>query len=274
MIDLHSHTTHSDGTLTPEQLVDLAIKQGVTHLGITDHDCCTALNPAISYSKEKDIVIIPGIEIEVNFQPGEFHLLGLNLKDWANDLNKTMQSILEKRHTRNMELIKTMNNQGFPITFQDVQRVAPGNIIARPHFAQVMKEKGLVKNTKEAFDKYLAPGRPYYVKKEGLSLEEALDLVHRAGGKSVLAHPLSLYISWGKMKETLMGFKDRGLQGIEAWHSGARLSQAARFSQLAKELGFFITGGSDFHGSETNDRQLGRGPGKRPLEEDLLEGLY
>lgn len=273
MIDLHSHSSYSDGTLSPEKLIDLAIKEGVTHLAITDHDNCQAMEPALKYALGKEISIIPGIELEVEFQPGEFHLLGLNLKRWDEDLQRDLDRIHQKRHQRNLSIIEKMKKLDMPISLGEVESFSKGEIIARPHFARAMMDRGWVKSVKEAFDKYLGPNKPLFVAKEAFQFEEAIDWVNRAGGVAILAHPLSLYLSWGRMPQCLKNLKDRGLQGIEAWHSGARLADANRFTTLAKELDLLITGGSDYHGKNAQGRRLGYGAGKQPLGEELLEGI-
>jgi len=273
MIDLHSHTFFSDGKLSPTSLIDLAIKKNIQYLAITDHDTCQALDIALHYARDKEITIIPGIEIEVDFAPGEFHLLGLNLKNWHNSMDTTMTEIQQKREERNHRLIRLMQQDGIPIIYDEVRNEAEGKIVARPHFARVMIKKGIVKNIKDAFNLYLAPGKPYYSRKESLPLEQALTLISDAGGKSVLAHPLSLYVSWGKIKERLLQWRDMGLDGIEAWHSGARVVEAQRFEDMANQLGMFVTGGSDYHGKNTLNRELGLGPGRIPIKDELIENI-
>jgi len=273
MIDLHSHTFFSDGTLSPQELIDKAIKRNISHLAITDHDTCLGLDPAMEYSSNRSINIIGGIEIEVDFSPGDFHLLGLGLKNWKGNLQQSMNQVLEKREERNHRVIELMQKDGVSICYGDVRQEAESTIIARPHFARVLIKKGLARDIKDAFDRFLGPGKVYYSPKEALTLEEALSLVKEAGGKAILAHPLSLYISWGRITEYLKRWKEMGLDGIEAWHSGARVIEAERFTALAKELGMLVTGGSDYHGKNQHGRELGYGPGKQPLKEELLDGL-
>lgn len=273
MIDLHSHTFFSDGTLSPQELIDKAIKKNISHLAITDHDTCQGLDPAMEYSSDKPINIIGGIEIEVEFSPGDFHLLGLGLKNWHENLQYRMDDILKKREERNHRVIALMQKDGVSISYTDLQKEAQGKIIARPHIARQLIKKGLARDIKDAFTCFLGPNQVYYSPKEALPLEEALALIKSAGGKAILAHPLSLYVSWGRIKEYLQNWKEMGLDGIEAWHSGARLVEAHRFTVMAKELDLLVTGGSDYHGKNQKDRELGYGPGKLPLRDELLHGI-
>ncbi|MDC7241084.1 MAG: phosphatase, partial [Spirochaetales bacterium] len=134
-------------------------------------------------------------------------------------------------------------------------------------------EKNIARSIKHAFDKFLGAGQKYYISKEVMELEQGIRLIHQAGGKAVVAHPLSLYLSWGKLPEYLNAWKELGLDGIEALHSGANKNQMARFVKLAEETGLLITGGSDFHGSNRKDRKLGRGAGFQHIPDELLEPL-
>ncbi|MDC7219739.1 MAG: PHP domain-containing protein [Spirochaetales bacterium] len=270
MIDLHTHTTCSDGSLTPSELVNRAVKIGLNALAITDHDNTDGIDEAIKAAEGKDLRIVPGIEIEIDFKPGEFHLLGLGLKDWKGSLEQAMVNVKNKRHERNLRIIDMMKEEGWDITLEDVSLHAGSNLIARPHFAAAMVEKKIVRNTRLAFDKYLAAGRPFYTRKEALSLEEAVKLILDAGGVPVIAHPLSLFLSWGKLPGKLEEFKEQGVQGLEAWHPSVNKRKAERLINLAEELDFLVTGGSDFHGDLRKDRKLGHSSDGRTIPDEYL----
>lgn len=268
MIDLHTHSTESDGTYTPTELIDLAVSKGIETIALTDHDTCAGLKEADKRAREKGINFVPGIELEISFKPGEFHLLGLNILNWENTLAPALEEIMRKRHERNIKMVDLMNESGVELTYDEVVDEARGQVIGRPHFASLLVKKKVVKNTAKAFEKYLAAGRPFHIEKEALSLEEGIDLIKKAGGHPVIAHPLSLFISWGKLPERLKQWKDMGVEGIEVWHSGTKPRKSKRLELIADELGFFKTGGSDFHGDNRKDRPLGLGAGGKAVPVD------
>jgi len=268
MIDLHTHSTESDGTYTPTQLIDLAVSKGIKTIALTDHDTCSGLNEAQARAVEVGINFIPGIELEIDFKPGEFHLLGLNIHNWEDNLNNTLKELFNKRLKRNLQMVKLFQDQGIDITYDDLKKEAMGQIVARPHFASLLVKKKIVKNPIKAFDKYLAVGRPFYIKKETLSLDEGIKAIKEAGGHPVIAHPMTLYISWGKLPERLKALKEIGIEGIEVWHSGSKMKNCIRLEKIADELGFFKTGGSDFHGENRSDRPLGYGAGGKEVPID------
>ncbi len=270
MIDLHTHTTYSDGTLSPNELIEKAVSIGLSALAVTDHDTTDGLDEAFAEAKKRDLRFIPGIEIEVDFYPGEFHLLGLGLTDWKGPLAVAMEDVKQKRHERNLTILDMMNREGMGISWEDVTRQADTDLIARPHFAAAMVEKRIVKNTKQAFEKYLGMGRPFYTRKEALDLEKAIDLIKTGGGHPVIAHPLSLYLSWGKLPGKLEEIREAGVEGLEAWHPSINRRKAERLIHLADKLGFFITGGSDYHGDLRKDRDLGKSSDGRTIPDEYL----
>ena len=198
MIDLHSHSTASDGTSTPRDLLFEARDAGLTALALTDHDTLDGLAEASDTAEELGIRFIPGIELEIEHRPGEFHLLGLGLKDWEySNLSKFLREIRHNRNERNAQMVELIQNDGIDISEDDLKQAAGGRIIARPHFARVLVEKKVAKSIKHAFDRFLAAGQKFYIPKKVITLEEGITLIHQAGGKAVIAHPLSLYLSWG-----------------------------------------------------------------------------
>lgn len=268
MIDLHTHSTESDGTYTPTELIELAHSRGIGTIALTDHDTCAGLKEAQARARELGVNFIPGIELDISFKPGEFHLLGLNILKWEDSLAPALEEIMKRRHERNLKMIDLINDAGVELTYDEVTDEARGQVIARPHFASLLVKKKIVKNSAKAFDKYLAVGRPFYIEKEALSLQEGIDLIKSAGGHPVIAHPMSLYISWGKLPEKLERWKEMGIEGLEVWHSGAKPRKSKRLEMLADELGFFKTGGSDFHGDNRKDRPLGLGSGGKEVPMD------
>ena len=270
MIDLHTHTTYSDGTLNPAELLSKAASIGLSALAVTDHDTTDGLDESLGEAQKRGIRLIPGIEIEVDFYPGEFHLLGLGLTDWKGSLATAMEEVKNKRHERNRTILEMMNREGWDISWDDIRRHANTDLIARPHFAAALVEKKIVRNTRQAFEKYLAMGRPFYTRKEALDLERAINLIKEGGGRPVIAHPLSLYLSWGKLPAKLEEIREAGVEGLEAWHPSVNKRKAERLIHLAEKMGFFITGGSDYHGDLRKDRALGQSSDGRTIPDEYL----
>ncbi|MCG8454069.1 MAG: PHP domain-containing protein [Spirochaetales bacterium] len=272
MVDLHTHSHASDGDFSPTQLVDLAADAGITALALTDHDTIAGLTEATIQAQKHGIRFIPGVEIEVEFRPGEFHLLGLGLHlDETEELEKFLVEIRQRRQRRNTTMIERMQADGLTISQKSLEELAGGDVVGRMHMARWLINAGKAKNVPEVFSQWLGPRCPYYVPRERPTLEEAIHAIHSAQGKAVLAHPLSLWISWGKMGERLAEWSKLGLDGVEARHSGASKREAARLEVLAEANGMFITGGSDFHGPGRPDRRLGRGAAGKPGDLELLE---
>ena len=176
-------------------------------------------------------------------------------------------------------MAQKLREQGVNITLEEVKEHFNTDSIGRPHFAEIMVQKGIVKQRQVAFDKYFAKGRPCYVDRTGADLKEAARAITLSGGIPVQAHPLSIYVSWGKIEETMKGIKEKGVMGLEAWHPGVRIAEAQRLEELAQKLGMFATAGSDFHGEKVRaDRHIGYSAGKRKIEdrfyfENLLPNL-
>ena len=262
MIDLHTHTTASDGWYTPTQLVDMAAEKDIKVLAITDHDTVSGIEEAKNEVKKfPQMKLIPGIEISVDWPTGEFHLLGLGLKQISSSMQDLIAGQKERRENRNKKIVQKMNESGKlenEITLEQLYEKYETKNLGRPHIADFLLEQKVVKTKQKAFDLYLANGRPFYEKKGGCNLDEAIVAIKDCGGVPVIAHPLSLYVAWGKMEETLLGLHERGVEGLEAWHPSTRMSEAERLEQMARKLGFFVTAGSDFHGEQVRKgRRLG-----------------
>ena len=271
MIDLHTHSDASDGELSPTALVDLAFTSGITALALTDHDTMTGLEEAGKRARELGMHFIPGVETEVEFEPGEFHLIGLDMDIYpTGPLDDFLKEIRRRRNSRNDEMVSLMKADDLSITLEELDQLAGGEVTGRMHFAKWLIDHELAKNVPDCFEKWLGPGCPYYVPKHRPKLEDAVEAIHAAGAKAIIAHPLSLWISWGRMKNYVPEWKKIGLDGIEARHSGASRREAVRFEELAIENGMFITGGSDFHGIGRPDRRLGYGAGGVAIDDDLL----
>ena len=267
MVDLHTHSTASDGTFSPTELVAEAYKAGISVLALTDHDTVSGVEEAKQAGNRYGVRIIPGIEISVEWYPGELHLLGFGLETENDVLLDLVQYAQGKRQERNRKIIEKFNAEGIPIDMEKLSLIAGGDVVGRPHFAKYLMQEKKVKTLQEAFQKYLAKGRPFYVEKECLSLVESIKAVKAAHGIPVLAHPMSLYLSWAKLPDAVARFKEQGLMGMEAWHSGARYGECIRLQALAEELGLIVTAGSDFHGANRKEVRLGHTAHNLPIDD-------
>ena len=267
MIDLHVHTTASDGQFSPSQIIQMAVDKGLSRIAITDHDTVAGLEEAKAAAQELKINFVAGTELNISFPTGEFHLLGLGFTHISPSLNEIFEDLVKSRQERNENIISKMQKDGIQISLEEVQKDYPDTILGRPHFAAELVKKKVVKNRQMAFDKYLAKGRPWYVDRVGANLDQAIVAIKESGGLPVVAHPMSLYLSWGKIPETLQNFYERGVAGIEAYHPGARMTECLRLEELARKIGLFITAGSDFHGPKVRaDRKLGHTCNDKPIE--------
>ena len=268
MIDLHSHSNASDGKKTPADSARYAAEKNLKVWALTDHDTFAGLHDAAAVCRETGVVFVPGIEITVNWPTGEFHLLGLGLKQRSAELTELVAELKESRDERNNHIIEKMAEEGIHATVEDLKAFCGVEQLGRPHFADYLVHIGLVKNRQAAFDRYLAQGRPWFVHHNGADLDKAIGAIKSAGGVPVLAHPLSLYVSWGKIEGVLTDIVAHGIEGIEAWHPGARVGEAMRLEELARKLGCFVTAGSDFHGEGVRaDRHLGKTSGGTKIED-------
>lgn len=272
-LDLHLHTTHSDGSLPPAEVLALAHKAGVTALAITDHDITTGLPEALEAGARLGIEVIPGVEISSRFGDNELHILGYFL-DWQDQaFNERLASLRASRHDRNPQIIERLRALGQDITYEEVRHLAGTESVGRPHIARVMINKGYVKSAKEAFDRFLAQGKPAYVARELPEPVEAIAWIRAARGIPVLAHPL-----WAKQDnqglfklcETL---KAEGLGGMEVHYSTHNPKQTAELLDIARRLDLLVTGGSDFHGVTKPDIEVGVGRGGLTVPVKLLEPL-
>ena len=268
MIDLHVHTTASDGQYTPAQIMQKAADLGINTIAITDHDTVAGLEEGRTEAEKLGINFVPGIEMNINGSRGEFHLLGLGLERISTSLQTAIDNLQKNRVIRNEEMIAKMRADGVDITIEELYSHFPDTVIGRPHIAAILVEKGLVRKRQQAFDKYLAKGRPWYCERVGTNLDEAIVAIRESGGIPVIAHPMSLYLSWGKLPAALQDIYERGVMGLEAFHPGARMTDCLRLEECARKIGYFITAASDFHGEKVRaDRKLGHTCNNKVIED-------
>lgn len=270
MIDLHTHSRASDGSFSPSDLIHHAASQGVSILALTDHDTIDGNAEAALAAREAGIGFVPGIELDIEWKSGECHMLGLGLKVVSDELVALMKTLQADRAERNAGIIERMRGAGIDIDLERVQAIAGAGTLGRPHFAQYLVEAKVVKNRQQAFDRYLAKDRPYYLDRKGIPLDAGISAIRSSGGIPILAHPLSLYASWGALPGIITSFRDRGIAGLEAWHPAARIAECERLEKLANELGLLVTAGSDFHGAARPDRKIGKTAGARVIDDRFM----
>ena len=275
-IDLHAHTTASDGSFTPTELVEAAHGLGLGALAVTDHDTLAGLGEAQAAAQRVGLDLVAGVELSVEDDGGRFHLLGYGFDPANAALAETLTTLRRSRAARNDLMAARMSEMGLPVTMDDVRAEAGEDalVIARPHFARALIKKGIVGSVAEAFEKYLSTGKPLYLPKEALTPRDAIALIHGAGGVAVMAHPglVPLDEAAFDARVTSLAQKD-GLDGIEAYYSQHSQADTDRFLALATRLGLLVTGGSDFHGTVKPHVPLGIVFGGRPAAPALLESL-
>lgn len=275
-IDLHAHTTASDGSLSPTELVEKAHALGLAALAVTDHDTLAGLAEARAAADRVGLDLVPGVELSVEDDGGRFHLLGYGFNPEDAALADTLITLRRSRAARNAQMAQKMAELSLPVTMDDVRAEAgeDAQVIARPHFARALIKKGVVGTVAEAFEKYLSTGKPLYLPKEVLTPRDAIALIHAAGGVAVMAHPGLVPLDESALADRVARLaEDDGLDGIEALYSQHSPADTDRFLALAARLGLLTTGGSDFHGIAKPHVPLGVVSGGRPAPPALLDAL-
>lgn len=269
-LDLHLHTTHSDGSCTPTEVVNMAHRAGVMALAITDHDIMTGIAEAIAAGHQCGIEVIPGVEISSLAGNSELHILGYFLDCQDSDLLERLKSLRDGRHRRNPRIVERLQALGIDMTYDDVRAVAGSDSVGRPHIARVLMDKRVVVSAKEAFDRFLAEGKPAYVPRELPSPTEAIQWIKAAGGLAVLAHPTWVKLADRSLADLVRQLKADGLDGVEVYYSSHAARQTREYLNLAQQLGLLVTGGSDFHGLTKPDIEVGIGKGTLHIPTSLL----
>jgi predicted metal-dependent phosphoesterase TrpH len=257
-VDLHAHTTASDGAATPAALVQAAHAAGLTAVAITDHDTVAGVREALAAAASVGLRVVPGVELSAVDASGETHLLGLHLAHLER-VEARLAELREMRRTRAERIVQRLNALGVRITMEDVLGQAAGGAIGRPHVARALVANGWAPDLRTAFDRYLGAGRPAFVAKDRLSLADAIGIVHTAGGLAVLAHP-----GGSASHERLTALAALGLDGVEVRHPSHDDAEIGRILALAERLRLLPSGGSDWHGQPDGTRALGvmRVPGE------------
>ncbi|HVX85010.1 MAG TPA: PHP domain-containing protein [Phycisphaerae bacterium] len=283
LIDLHTHSTASDGTLTPTELMRQAKAVGLAAIALTDHDTGNGLKEAAAEAARLGgLQFIPGIEISADFPlPGTLHILGHFIDADSPALGNMSKILLDGRNARNPQIVARLNELGCKITMEQVEGIAREKaaagaavVIGRPHIAEALVRAGCVASIKQAFDVYLGTTGSAYFPKERLTPRQAIECIHGAGGLATVAHPVQLKAENAAHLGTIINhLAEAGLDGIEVWHSDHDEKAAALMLELAKKYNLLPTGGSDFHGSPKPDVMLGRGRRNVQVEASILPAL-
>lgn len=275
MIDLHTHSTVSDGTDPPERIPELAASAGLRAVALTDHDSLEGLPAAMARAAEVGVELVAGCELSCRSESGGMHVLLYFVDPADAPLRDELVRLRSDRSTRNADLLARLGELGLPVTWADVVTAAGGDegVIGRPHFAAALVAHGVVGSVQEAFDTWLSRGRPAYVPKSRLTPAEAARLARGAGGVAVLAHPFSLGLPLGALAGVVSELADAGFSGIEAHYGRYTPQQRRDLVDLARRAGLVPTGGSDYHGTMKPDLRVGTGTGDLSVPDRALEDL-
>ena len=270
-IDLHVHTTASDGTLSPGQTAALAAQKGLKAIAISDHDTVEGCAAAVAEGQRLGVEVVPGIELSTKFYRA-VHILGYYIDTENPELQALLDWIVEDRDKRNRYMAELMAADGLPVSYEQMHRRF-GAVIGRPHFGQVLVELGLAESVNDAFDRYIEKGQRYYAPRTILAIEQAVQSIVKAGGIATLAHPFQYRLEDENLRKLIEHCMDNGLRAIECRYSGYSGEQTAYLEKLAEEYGLLKTGGSDFHGQNKPHIDMGSGRGELAVPYEWLEKL-
>lgn len=272
-IDLHTHSTYSDGTFSVKELIDRAHEKGLAAIALTDHDTVDGVDEAIEYaaSKYPDLEVIPGVELSTEGEGREVHIVGLYIDNHDKEFVNGLKDFIDSRTTRNKKMCKKLTEEaGIPISYEELTKEFPDTVITRAHYAKFMVDRGYVNSRAEVFDRYIGDHCPYYVGREKITPEDAIRSILKAKGVPVFAHPILCRFGDDRLDAFVGKLKEAGLVGIEAIYSTYELRDERQIKELAKKYDLLVSGGSDFHGANKPDIDLGTGCGKLFVPEDLL----
>ena len=273
-VDLHVHSTKSDGSLTPSELVDKAISKNLSAFALTDHDCTDGIDEALEYAKGKPVEVIPGIELSTGYEGKDIHIVGLDINHKSDAFQEWLVDFRASRERRNEKMCAKLREEaGINITYEELKAMDPGAVITRSHYGKYLLSHGYVKSIREAFDRYIGDRAKCFVAREKITPSEGIKIILRAGGIPVLAHPILYGMSKQKLSGLVAGLKEDGLIGIEAIYSTYSPSDEREIKTLAKEYDLAISGGSDYHGEVKPGLDMGTGYGKLFIPDEVLTNL-
>ena len=275
-VDLHTHSNKSDGSLPPAELVDLAVSKGLCAIALTDHDTTDGLDEAVSHAAalcrdgQPSVEVVPGIEFSTKYEDKDVHVVGLYIACDAPSFHTKLQEFTDSRTGRNIKMCQNLQEAGIDISYETLMARNPGAVITRAHYASFLFEKGYVKSRQEAFARYLGDHTRYFVPREKVTPIQAVDLILQAGGVPILAHPPLYHMGSDKLDRLVFELKSAGLMGIEAVYSTYSRQDERDMLSLAQKYDLLLSGGSDFHGSNKPNLDLGCGYGGLFVPEEFL----
>ena len=273
-VDLHTHSTASDGTYTPSELIDYAHEKGLSAIALTDHDTVDGLSEALERGeKYPDLEVIPGIEYSTVRNGKDVHVVGLYINYTDENYKKSLQSFIDSRIERNRKMCQKLTDAGMPMTYEELVEENPGAVITRAHFGRLLLKKGYTTSVKEAFDRFIGDHCPCYVPREKITPQMAIEQILLAGGVPVLAHPVLYGLGRDAMNQLVSEVADAGVVGIEAIYGTYTPQDERDMKALAEKYKLLISGGSDFHGDNKPHIDLGVGTGKMVIPYEVLEKI-
>ena len=273
-VDLHTHSTASDGTYSPSELIDYAYQKGLSAIALTDHDTVAGLSEAIVRGEQyPELEVIPGIEYATVRNGKDIHIVGLYIDFQNEKYLKSLQAFIDSRTERNRKMCQKLTDAGMPVTYEELVEANPGAVITRAHFGRLLLSKGYTTSIKEAFDRYIGDYCPYFVPREKITPEMAIDQILSAGGIPILAHPVLYGLGKDAMDELVHDMKDAGIVGIEALYGTYTAQDERDMKALAIKYDLLISGGSDFHGKNKPHIELGSGTGRMVVPYEVLEKI-
>lgn len=257
MIDLHTHSSASDGTDTPEQLIKKAADQNISTIALCDHDTTSGLTEFLSHASRLNVKAVPGIEISAEWENGNCHILGLNININDSSFQRILSKFREGRDLRNYKICKKLKDLCLDVSMSEVTHFAKGEVVARPHIANVLVSKGYCQSINEAFEKYITKGAPAYVERYRLKPSEAIEELKQNGARVFLAHPAQLKLTPDALNTFVISMVHHGLDGLEVYSPYTKDEEIALYYNICKDLNLKASGGSDYHGKNKSDHVLG-----------------
>ena len=273
LIDLHNHTTASDGTDSPEELVEKAAALGLRAVGVTDHDTAAGVTEAMEAGDRLGVEVVSGIEVSSDYRDNNVHILGYFIDPSSPALRPVLEWVSAERKRRNEKIVAMLAADGFDISVEQLRQAYPGAVLGRPHMAEYLMRRGYTASVKEGFEKYLGEGKPYYLTKRRISVARAVEVIAAAGGVSVLAHPLQYHYPENEVVELIEYARSLGVRALECYYSEHTPAEQTWLLAQAERYGLGVSGGSDYHGSRKTHIRLGSGMGDLAVPYRVLEGL-
>ena len=272
-IDLHVHSTKSDGTYSPSDLVNYALQKGLSAFALTDHDTIDGIEEAVNTAHGKPIEVVAGMELSTEYQGSDIHILALDVPYKDVTFKNRLEDFQDSRTLRNQKMCNLLQTAGIDITYESLLDAFPDSVITRAHYAKYMFEKGYIKSINEAFERYIGDRAPYFVPREKITPDHAVSFILESGGIPILAHPTLYHYGQAQLEKLVKILKESGLMGIEAIYSTYSIGEEGQIRHLAKKFDLSISGGSDFHGENKPGLDLGVGYGHLWVPETVLTDL-